>query len=273
MNKQNAALFLAIITWFLIIGCDGAGKPATNRSSFNWPENHKAAVSLTFDDAINEQAVNAVPLLKKYGFTGTFFLSGEWWAKPVNIGPWKTAYEDGNEFGAHTLYHPCQRSKKLKRASENYTIPKMKLELHMQKALFMDRGFLKIKTTFAYPCGVTWVGKDRQSYVPLIKEMFSAARGYTEDIETPLNDPLTVDLYEVGSGNLEGKTADYMIDRVKEARGKGKWIVFTFHGIGGGWMITDTMEFEMLLKFLNENKNDIWTAPFGEVAEYIKNNR
>ena len=273
IGRAKNSIVIILLAVCLLIGCAGAGKPVAVKSYFNWPGNRKATVSLTFDDAIYEQAVNAAPLLKKYGFTGTFFLSSERWAKPKDIGAWKAVYEDGNEFGAHTLYHPCQRSKILQRASKDYTIPKMKQELLLQKSLFMDHGFLKINTVFAYPCGDTWVGEDRQSYVPLIKEMFSAARAYTNDLENPINDPMTVDLYEVRSGNIEGKTADYLIDQVREARRGGKWIVFTFHGIGGGWLLTETLEFEMLLKFLKANTDDIWTAPFGEVAEYIKANR
>jgi peptidoglycan/xylan/chitin deacetylase (PgdA/CDA1 family) len=274
MNGKIKCIIALLITAFLLSACASAGELATQKKYFEWPENHKAAVSLTFDDAIDSQAVTASPLLKKYGLTGTFFLSGRRWAEPEYIGAWKVAYEDGNEFGAHTLLHPCPRPQKLEWASEDYTIPKMKQELQLQKSFLKDRGFLKSSTVFAYPCGITWIGEDRQSYVPLIKEMFSAARAYTwDDLEKTMNDPVTVDLYEVRSGNTTGKTADYLIDNVREAKRSGKWVVFTFHGIGSGWLITETKEFEGLLRYLSENRETVWTAPFGLVAEYIRNNR
>ena len=126
---------------------------------------------------------------------------------------------------------------------------------------------------FAYPCGITWVGNDRRSYTPVVEELFSAARGYTDDLVRLLNDPLRVNLYEVQAGNIAGKGAEYLIDMVKDAEKADEWVVFAFHGIGAGWLITETKEFEGLLKYLSENRESVWTAPFGRIAEYVRNNR
>ena len=273
MNGKIKVITASLITAFLLSSWAAAGELAAPKRYFVWPENRKAAVSLTFDDAIDAQAVNAAPLLKKYGFSGTFFLSGARWAKPENISKWNVVYDDGNELGAHTLYHPCQKEQALGHNSEDYTLESMRAELKNQLTAFRDRGMYMEPMVFAYPCGVTWVGNDKRSYTPVVEQLFSAARGYTDAFDRLLNDPLRVNLYEVQAGNIGGKGAEYLIEMVKDAEETGKWVVFAFHGIGGGWLITETKEFEGLLRYLNENRKSVWTAPLGRIAEYVRNNR
>jgi peptidoglycan-N-acetylglucosamine deacetylase len=263
----------SIIALFALGACNTARKTSVEGASFEWPQNRKAAVSLTFDDGISVQAEIAAPLLKKYGLKGTFFLSGEEWAESEIVGEWKTAFADGNEIGSHTIHHPCPKEKELEYKSENYTPAIMQMELKKQIAFFKNHGMYKGETVFAYPCGVTWVGNDKQSYAPAVSQLFAAARGYTDDFKKPLNDPRTINLYEVQAANLEGKDATYLVGMVKEAEKTGQWLVFAFHGIGGGWLITETKEFEGLLKYLNANRETVWTAPSGEVAEYVRKNR
>ena len=273
MNGKIKCITALLITAFLLSACASAGGLATQKKCFEWPENHKAAVSLTFDDAIDSQAVNAAPLLKKYGFHGTFFLSGDGWAKPENIGKWKAMYEDGNELGAHTINHPCPKETGLAYNSEDYTLESMRAELKNQLTAFSALGIYREPMVFAYPCTVNWLGNDKRSYTPVVEQLFSAARGGGSNaFDDLLNDPLTVNLYEVQADNGR-RGAEYSIKIVKDAERTGKWLVFAFHGIGDGWLITDTKEFEGLLRYLSENRESVWTAPFGRVAEYIKANR
>ena len=43
---------------------------------FAWPENKKAAVSLTYDDGMQTHLENAIPALNDVGIRGTFYLNG-----------------------------------------------------------------------------------------------------------------------------------------------------------------------------------------------------
>lgn len=72
-------------------------------------------IILTFDDGYEDNYTNAYPLLKKYGFVGTFFIVTE----PVDKGragymSWaqiEIMSTNGMEIGAHSYTHPDLRDK------------------------------------------------------------------------------------------------------------------------------------------------------------------
>jgi len=79
--------------------------PATRAAApFAWPGGAKAAVSLTYDDALDSQIANAVPALREAGFRATFFLTKD------NVGEaldeWIQVARAGHEIGNHSQTHP-----------------------------------------------------------------------------------------------------------------------------------------------------------------------
>ena len=42
---------------------------------FAWPEGRRAAVSLSYDDAVPSQLDNAIPALDRHGLKGSFYLT------------------------------------------------------------------------------------------------------------------------------------------------------------------------------------------------------
>ncbi len=132
-------------------------------------------MSLTYDDALPSQLACAAPDLDAHGLLGTFFLTDAR-AAPE---PWRALRSRGHELAAHTLRHPCSRSNawvKPGDGSEDYTLARLAGELDEQVAMLDALGQPR-PFTFAYPCGETAVGAGHESYVPLIKERFLAARG------------------------------------------------------------------------------------------------
>ncbi len=70
---------------------------------------------------------------------------------------------------------------------------------------------------------------------------------------------------------INGQSAEYMIDLVKNAQKSHKLIVFLFHGVGGGHNINVSLDaHSKLLHYLKNNEKDIWVAPMVDVAEKIK---
>jgi peptidoglycan/xylan/chitin deacetylase (PgdA/CDA1 family) len=243
-----------------------------NKGVFEWKNGSGGAVTLTYDDGLKSQLDNALPVLDEYGIKGTFFPSGDGLTDPKNASRWGGVSNGGHEIGSHTLNHPCDCSFDFVKkgfALQDYSLERMKNEISKNIEIIRSYGYRNAKLVFAYPCGESTLGEKRQiSYEPLIKEMFSAARGVTAQYA----DPLTVNLYNVPCFGVECD-GDGLISIAKQAAKDGSWAVFLFHGVGGEYISVSSAAHRQLVKYLHDNRGDIWTAPFGEAAEYIRENR
>jgi peptidoglycan/xylan/chitin deacetylase (PgdA/CDA1 family) len=239
---------------------------------FTWPGGCQAAVTISYDDGLITQLENAMPQLDGFGIRATFFPSGDGLTDPSHIDAWRAAAAKGHEIGAHTIHHPCDRARDFVREGfslQDYSPERMREELGRNLDIIRKFGFNPDGGVFAYPCGESLYGEGlTQSYKPIIKEMFSAARGVTEDIA----DPVKADLYDVPCFGVTCG-AEGMIEIAERARASGSWAVILFHGVGGDYISVETKAHEGFLKYLVENRDTIWTAPFGEISGFISKNR
>lgn len=226
-----------------------------------WPADGRAAVSLTYDDAMPSQLQKAAPALQAFGIRGTFFIT------TVNDdAPWKQLLADGHELAGHTQKHPCPSAYGTPAEPlETYTLESFAAELDEDVAQLERLGAPK-PYSFAYPCGVSWVGEDKESYVPLIEERFSFAR-----LAGPGTTKADVELFGVPA-QFSLETAEELTGRVDTIVEKGEWLVLGFHGVGGDWLVTEEEAHRALLKNLAE-RSDVWVAPFGEVAACVKSHQ
>src|SRR5688500_14065764 len=67
----------------------------------------KAAVVITYDDAINEHLDNAIPLLDSLRLNATFYITGFSTSMQTRLSDWKKIAVKGHELGNHTMFHPC----------------------------------------------------------------------------------------------------------------------------------------------------------------------
>jgi len=236
--------------------------------------NHKqCAVVLTYDDAIDVDLDNVLPVLDSLKLRATFYLIG---ASPVvnkRINEWRKAAKEGNELGNHSLYHPCDGS--LPGRSfvtpesdlSKYTVYRAVNEIRTNNTLLKAIDGKDIRT-FAYPCGDLKIG-DVYFYNQL-KNDFAGARGVSPGLQTAKQ----VDLTNIDCYGINGQSADYMIDLVKKAMQTHTLLVFLFHGVGGGHNINvDLKAHSQLLHFIKQNESKIWVAPMVDVAEYVKKNQ
>src|SRR5437016_10692690 len=93
---------LGMIVCFVLLGPVSAVDAQTGY----WPNGAQGAVSLTFDDAMPSQLERAVPVLDRWGFKASFYLTPSYaldWE--TNKSRWRQLAIDGHEIGNHTDRH------------------------------------------------------------------------------------------------------------------------------------------------------------------------
>ena len=241
-----------------------------------WPGDRTAAISLTFDDAMQTHLDIAGPILKKHGLNGTFFVvtgpSSTWLKRPDD---WKRMAAEGNEIASHTVHHPCML-KVIKPHSQDYTPDMMLKEIRESSEAIISRLGVRRGLTFAYPCGDMAFGseadlaRNQAHYMDFVARYYFAARGYNSWAPVVAEDinPLTVPVL----GWTAGKDFPSLLDQLEPARQGHNWGVFVFHGVGGQWLSVRKETFDELVGFLARH-TEIWTATFGDVVRYIQESK
>lgn len=243
-----------------------------DKTTFEWPEGKKMAISLTWDDARNSQVLIGTPLLDKHGIMATFYVIPS--AVEEELEGWRRAVENGHEIANHSLNHPCSGNFLWARdkALEDYSLNQMATELiEANKTLTKLLGVTP--TEFAYPCGQTFVGRgtETKSYVPVVAEQFISGRTWLD--EEP-NDPAFCDLAQLTGIEMDGKNFEQIKEQIQKAKNGGLWLVLGGHEIGSkNFQTTEVAMLKKLLPYLNDPANGIWVAPVGEISKYIKSKR
>jgi peptidoglycan/xylan/chitin deacetylase (PgdA/CDA1 family) len=219
-----------------------------------WPSGARAAVSLTYDDALASQLRYAAPVLEHHGLKATFFLSGG------GLAGFAAQARAGHELASHTLKHPCNAD------LAALSLQDMAAELDAGSAAVRALG-VSGKLTFAYPCGQTRVAGS-ESYVPLVKQRFRAARG----VSPAIADPRSVDLLDVPAlFPAPSSDGTDVIEFVERALASGGWAVIGVHGVSehGEYLRLAQPAHDKIVAYLAEHAPSIWTAPFGAVADVV----
>jgi peptidoglycan/xylan/chitin deacetylase (PgdA/CDA1 family) len=239
---------------------------AQNNTPWN---NRKAAVVLTYDDAINQHLDNAVPVLDSLKLKATFYITGYSFSVRTRMNEWRQLAVNGHELGNHTLYHPCVGGKGREWVGPDYdmskyTVKRMVDETRMNN-IFLQALDGKTKRTFAFTCGDMKVGDS--FFIDQLKNDFIAARAVRAEMHTIDK----IDLYNVDCYYVNGQTAEQMIEWVKKAVETKSLLVILFHGVGGGNSLNvDVAEHRSFLQYLKKNEKDLWIAPMIDIAEYVK---
>ena len=273
-NSINRRQFLGAAAAAATLPSVGASAPTRAiPSPTMWPGDRSAAVSLTFDDAMQTQLDNAGPILKKHGLNGTFFAvtgpSSTWLKRPDD---WRRLAAEGNEIGSHTVHHPCML-KVIKPHSQDYTPEMMLKEMRDSSEAIIERLGTRRGMTFAYPCGDMTFGseadlaRNQARYLDYVAQYYFAARGYNSWAPVVAEDinPLTVPVL----GWTAGKDFPSLLDLLEPARQGHNWGVFPFHGAGGQWLSVTSQTLDELAGFLARH-TEIWAATFGDVVRYIQ---
>lgn len=230
----------------------------------------KAAVVITYDDAIDQHLDNALPVLDSLGLKATFYVTGFSTSMQKRLGEWKSVATKGHELGNHTMYHPCLGNTpgrswvKPDYDLSRYTVQRIVDETRATNLLLQSMDG-KTRRTFAFPCSDTKIGDS--AYIAPLRTDFVAARAVRNEIHRIDS----VDLYDIDCFMVNNHTAEQMIGWVKEAINKQGLLVILFHGVGGGNGLDVTLpDHRRFLQYLRQVEREIWVAPLLDVADHVR---
>lgn len=240
-----------------------------------WPNNYRAAVSLTYDDAIPAHIDHVAPIHERNQSRATFY---------TNIGDsfmrrqddWKRVASRGHELGNHSLFHPCRKSESMDWLDDCFDL-KLYDSTRFQRELEVANFILQLtdqKTRRSYGnncCNTTiGAGANETSMAPVLENLFGAARGtLSNQIVVPAEG---FNIYQLGHYSGDGRTFDDLKALIEQAMELGGWIIFMFHGVGKGThgLFIDQAEHDELIDWIGKNSEAIWSRPLIEVAEHLR---
>ncbi len=224
-------------------------------------------VVLTFDDGNKSDVTFVAPLLKRYGFSATFFITEglEFLNDKRRCMTWeevRSLHEAGFEIGNHTRSHGDPR----KQSKEEFLA---KVE-HMERRL--EENGIEAPRTFCYPgyffnrSAVDVLAQKgylfaRRGLKPEFPAEDGCGRAYEPDEDHPLLIPSTF-----ASG--PNATVGDFLGAVKQAR-DGRIAVLTFHGVPDGyaWIHTEPAAFETYMRHLHRQRCTV--IAMRDLARYV----
>ena len=228
----------------------------------------KAAVVLTYDDALDVHLDNVIPALDSLGLKATFYLSAAFPGSKNRIDDWKRIAKNSHELGNHTLFHPCDASKpgrswvSPQNDLSNYTTEAIVREIEMTN-IFLESLDGNKERTFAYTCGDTETGDG--PFIDAIRKQFVAMRG----VRPRLNKIETLDLTNLDCYAVDDSNAGQLISWAEKAREENALLIILFHGVGGGHSLNiDLKRHNAFLSYLKNNEDDYWVTTLLDASKH-----
>ena len=231
---------------------------AQNAEIATWSGFRKGAASFTFDDGAPSHVSDAGPTFKKYGYKGTFNLVVNW---NPNWSGFQGLADEGHEIASHSNSHGNNMSGEEESSKKN-----------IQGKINQKYGII----TVAYPnCNVPNESAVLQNYI-VGRICNGSWQSMSDDMgkDGPSN-WAKVPANMTGSEGQVKSTNDFT-SRMQKVVQSGGWVAFLTHGFQGktngsaNYSPTDLNAIDGALKWAQQNDKDIWVAPMGFVAMYIK---
>ena len=230
-----------------------------------WAGFRKAAVSFTFDDGPQSDVDVALPMFDKYGYKATFNIVTNWangggGNGMLNWSGVQKLAEAGHEIASHSDSHPNGK-------------PMPSNEISSSKGTISQKIQQKYGVvTLAYPnCDTPGDAQVLQNYV--VGRICNGSWKGGSDImgkDGPSNWAAVSALMTGNQG-----TSDFKGNMDKAVQ-QGGWVAFLTHGFQNktngfaDYSPTDANGMDGALQYAQQKDKDIWVAPMGYVAMYIK---
>jgi peptidoglycan/xylan/chitin deacetylase (PgdA/CDA1 family) len=221
--------------------CDDLDPNALSVAIAKYPDNKKAALSITFDDGCSSVFDKIIPMMDTYRVKGTFYIIAghvelrNEWAK------WRTVQEAGHDIGNHSLTHAHY----LGSTKDNKTL---RMEIDSSFRLIRDN-LGKPPFSFGHPFHSAGPQADKIVFENHYSTKISPA-GFSK----------LVSLYDLSICKAE----------IRTALKKGEWIVTTAHGVDDKFCYNSlTSEFfANFLEYITTHSDSIHVDTFENLSKY-----
>ncbi len=234
-----------------------------------WPNGARAAIVLTYDDAVPSQLDHAIPALDSAGLKGTFFLSK---VRQADVERWKAAAASGHELANHTLNHPC--------LAGTFEMPlRQQLGQHTPESVLQEVSQQNVLLTaldgrqahgFAVPCGQTLAG-GKDYLEPLRRsKLVTYSRSVDETDDDLRRDPSSFDPMRLpGRGFVSPAGTAQLVEFAQKAAKGGGLAVYVFHGVGGDYLSVTAEDHRRFVEWLAAHRETYWVATMRDAVEWI----
>ncbi len=244
--------------------------PQARGKGTRWPNGARAAIVLTYDDALASQLDRVVPTLRRARLNATFFLAN---VQEADVERWRSVARDGNELANHTIFHPCLATTypaDPRDTSEAYTPASLLREIAAQNTLLRALDG-QARHGFATPCGQTVAGG--QDYLEPLRRsgLVTYVRGVTLGADDLAADVATIDPMRVpAQGFGEGTTLAQLIALAERAREGGGWAVYLFHGVGADQLAISPEIHAAFIDWLSAHRSGLWVTTLQRALDWAK---
>ena len=223
-----------------------------------WSGFRKGAASFTFDDGAPSHVTDAGPMFKKYGYKATFNVVVNW---NPNWSGFQGLADEGHEIASHSNTHGNNMS-----GEEASSKNAIKGKINQKYGII----------TVAYPnCNVPNESAVLQNYI-VGRICNGSWKGMGDEMgkDGPSNWAQVPATMTGAEGQL--KSTNDFTGRMQKVIQSNGWAAFLTHGFQGkqngnaNYSPTDINAIDGALKWAQQNDKDIWVAPMGFVAMYIK---
>lgn len=238
----------------------------------DWPGGARAAVVLTYDDAMASQLETAIPALDARGLKGVFYLSN---VRQADLPRWRAAAADGHELGNHTLFHPCAAATfpaDPRYTTEAYTTASLLREIEQANVLLTAIDG-RPRHGMATPCGQSTAGG--VDYLEALRAagLVTYVRGVSTEPADLSAEVASLDRMHVPAKAFDADvTGAELIAWVEQAVEGGGMTVLLFHGVGGEHLPVSAEAHAELLDWLAAHRGQVWTTTLQEALDHEAGN-
>lgn len=233
------------------------------------PARARAAISLTYDDALPVHRELVAAELSRRGLHGTFYVPAASAELHDQRDAWRGIAAEGHELGNHTCFHPCRKRPGATWPEDAYDMRSYSAKRFLDEVALADRVLRSIDgrtvRSFAATCGNLTVGPDGAEIDVTQGVLSHASCIRSGPFAGPL--PLSVPPTVVPALGIDGKTAGPAIEAIDRTLAAGGWLIILAHGVGPGThgLFIEIDEHRRILDHLAGLGDAAWGAPVAEV--------